>query len=139
MQVGSPIFLLSPSTWSPPRFSLWSMEHAIYGSRGILIFAALCLGIGTLFESLSLRTGFPFGYYRFTGLMGPKLFDLPILLALAYVGMGYLSWVLAVVVLDCQNEPLSGKKIVLLPLAASLVMTAWDISMDVVWADIDHA
>jgi uncharacterized membrane protein len=88
---------------------------------------------------VSLRTDFPFGYYRFTDLMGPKLFDLPILLALAYVGMGYLSWVLAVVILDCQNEPLSGRKIVLLPLAASFVMTAWDFSMEAVWADIDHA
>jgi uncharacterized membrane protein len=55
-----------------------------------------------LFESLSLRAGFPFGHYRFTNLMGPKLFDLPILLALAYVGMGYLSWILALVILECQ-------------------------------------
>jgi len=110
----------------PP--ALFALVHGarIYRSRGILIFATLCLGVGTLFESLSLRTGFPFGYYRFTDLMGPKLFDLPILLALAYLGMGYLSWVLAVVILDCQNEPLSGRKIVLLPLAASFVMTAWD-------------
>jgi uncharacterized membrane protein len=121
--------------------ALFALIHGarIYGSRGILIFAALCLGVGSLFESISLRTGFPFGYYRFTDLMGPKLFDLPILLALAYLGMGYLSWVLAVVILDCQNEPLSGRKIVLLPLAASVVMTAWDFSMDAVWADIDHA
>jgi hypothetical protein len=55
--------------------------------------------------------------------MGPKLFDLPILLALAYLGMGYLSWVLAVVILGCQNGQLSGRKIVLLPLTASVVMT----------------
>ncbi|HKW67938.1 MAG TPA: carotenoid biosynthesis protein [Terriglobales bacterium] len=123
----------------PP--ALFSVIHGarIYGSRAILIFATLCLGVGTLFESVSLRTGFPFGYYRFTGLMGPKLFDLPILLALAYVGMGYLSWVLAVVILNCQNGPLSGRKIVLLPLAASFVMTVWDLSMDAVWADMDHA
>ena len=123
----------------PP--ALFAVVHGarIYRSRGILIFATLCLGVGTLFESVSLRTGFPFGYYRFTDLMGPKLLDLPILLALAYVGMGYLSWVLAVVILDCQNEPPSGRKIVLLPLAASFVMTAWDFSMDAVWADIDHA
>ena len=74
----------------PP--ALFAVVHGarIYRSRGILIFAALCLGVGILFESVSLRTGFPFGYYRFTDLMGPKLFDLPILLALAYVGMGYL-------------------------------------------------
>jgi len=123
----------------PP--ALFALVHGarIYCSRGILIFVTLCLGVGTLFESVSLRTGFPFGYYRFTDLMGPKLFDLPMLLALAYVGMGYLSWVLAAVILDCQNERLSGRKIVLLPLAASFVMTAWDFSMEAVWADIDHA
>ncbi len=123
----------------PP--ALFAVLHGarIYGSRAILIFATLCLGVGTLFESVSLRTGFPFGYYRFTDLMGPRLFGVPFLLALAYVGMGYLSWVLAVVILDCQNEPLSGRKIVLLPLTASFVMTAWDFSMEAVWADIDHA
>lgn len=123
----------------PP--ALFALAHGarIYRLRGILVFVALCLSVGTLFESVSLRTGFPFGHYRFTGLMGPKLFEMPVLLALAYVGMGYLSWVLAVVILDCENEPLSGKKIVLLPLAASFVMTAWDLSMEAVWADIDHA
>jgi uncharacterized membrane protein len=123
----------------PPALFAGVHGARIYRSRGILIFMTLCLGVGTFFESLSLRTGFPFGYYRFTDLMGPKLFDLPILLALAYVGMGYLSWVLAVVILDCQNQPLSGRNIVLLPLAASFAMTAWDFSMDAIWADIDHA
>ncbi len=123
----------------PP--ALFALIHGarVYHSRGILLFATLCLGIGSLFESVSLRTGFPFGYYRFTDLMGPKVFDLPILLALAYLGMGYLSWVLGLVILECQDKPLSGKKIVLLPLTASFIMTAWDLSMDPVWADIDHA
>ena len=123
----------------PP--ALFALIHGarVYHSRGILLFATLCLGVGTLFESVSLRTGFPFGYYRFTDLMGPKVFDLPILLALAYLGMGYLSWVLGLVILECQDKPLSGRKIVLLPLAASFIMTAWDLSMDPVWADIDHA
>jgi putative membrane protein len=123
----------------PP--ALFALIHGvrIYGSRGILVFTTLCLGIGSLFESLSLRTGFPFGHYRFTDLMGPQLFDLPILLALAYVGMGYLSWVVGLTILGYQNEPLLGRKIVLSPLMASFVMTAWDLSMDPVWADIDHA
>jgi uncharacterized membrane protein len=123
----------------PP--ALFAVIHGarIYRACGILVFVTLCLGIGALFESLSLRTGFPFGHYTFTDLMGPELFDLPILLALAYVGMGYLSWVVSLVILECQNESLTGKNIVLLPLAASFVMTAWDLSMDPVWADIDHA
>ena len=123
----------------PP--ALFALIHGarIYRLRGILLFATLCLGVGTFFESVNLQTGSPFGHYIFTNLMGPKPFDLPILLALAYVGMGYLSWVLSLEILECQDEPLSGKKIVLLPLAASFVMTAWDLSMDPVWADIDHA
>lgn len=54
---------------------------------------------------------FPFGHYRFTDLMGPKLLDLPILLPLTYVGMGYLSWVLDLIILGCQNGPLLGRKI----------------------------
>jgi uncharacterized membrane protein len=123
----------------PP--ALFAMIHGarIYRSRGILLFAGLCLGVGSLFESVSLRTGFPFGHYRFTDLMGPKLFDLPILLVLAYVGMGYLSWVVGLVMLECEDEPLSGSMIVLVPLVASFAMTAWDVSMDPIWADIDHA
>jgi putative membrane protein len=71
--------------------------------------------------------------------MGPKLFDLPILLALAYLGIGYSSWVLSLVILNHQNERLSGKTLVLVPVVASCVMTAWDFSMDPVWAGIDHA
>jgi len=115
----------------PP--ALFAVIHGarIYHSRGILVFATLCLGVGSLFESMSLRTGFPIGYYIFTDLMGPKPFDLPILLTLAYVGMGYLSWVLGLVILGCQNEPLSGKKIVLLPLG--FVNRDWPTFDHLIW------
>jgi putative membrane protein len=120
----------------PP--ALFAVLHGarIYRYRGILVFVGLCLAVGTLFESLSLRTGFPFGHYRFTDLMGPKIFDLPLLLALAYVGMGYLSWILSLAILD---RKLSGSNILLVPLVASFVMTAWDLSMEAVWTDIDCA
>ncbi len=70
--------------------ALFAVAHGavLYQPRGILIFAALCLGFGTLAEIVSLRTGFPFGHYYFTDVMGPKLFQLPVLLALAYLGIG---------------------------------------------------
>jgi uncharacterized membrane protein len=55
----------------------------LYRPRGISIFAALCLGFRTLAESVSFRTGFPFRHYYFTDVMGPKIFQLPVLLALA--------------------------------------------------------
>jgi uncharacterized membrane protein len=122
----------------PAAFAL--IHGAIsYRWRGILIFSALCLGVGSLFEIVSLRTGFPFGHYYFTGLMGPKLLQLPILLALAYLGMGYLSWIVGLSILGLWNKPLSGLQAVFLPIVASFVMVAWDLSMDPVWANIDHA
>jgi uncharacterized membrane protein len=122
----------------PP--ALFAVVHGVrtYRWRGTLVFTGLCLGVGTFFESMSLRTGFPFGHYRFTNLMGPKISGLPILLALAYVGMGYLSWIVGLAILGGEDEPLSGRRIVLAPLVASFVMTAWDLSMEAVWADIDH-
>ena len=50
-----------------------------YQWRGILIFSALCLFTGNLFENLGIRTGFPFGHYHFTALMGPAIWGVPAL------------------------------------------------------------
>jgi uncharacterized membrane protein len=110
-----------------------------YGVRGMLVFMGLSLGVGGFFESLSLRTGFPFGHYYFTDVMGPKLFEVPLLLVLAYVGMGYISWILAGLILNSANgRRLSVRRIVALPVIASFIVVAWDFAMDPVWADIDH-
>src|ERR1700747_2673261 len=76
--------------------------------RGILAFVSICLVIGGVFEYVGVRTGFPFGHYYFTDLMGPKLSVVPIFLGLAYVGMGYLSWMLAVIILGGVRNPISG-------------------------------
>ncbi len=122
----------------PPAVFAFIHGRITYRLHGILVFMVLCLGTGTFFESLSLRTGFPFGHYFFTGLMGPKLLQLPVLLALAYVGMGYLSWVIALLIVRYQIKPLCGRRVVLLPLIASFIMVAWDLSTDPVWANIDH-
>lgn len=136
---GIPNLLIVAFHVIPPALFAGIHGARIYRSRGILVFTGLCLGVATLFESISLRTGFPFGHYRFTDLMGPKISGLPILLALAYVGMGYLSWVVSLALLGSEKKPLSGRRIVLVPLMASFVLTAWDLSMEAVWADIDHA
>lgn len=109
-----------------------------YRIRGITIFFAISLIVGNIFENLGVVIGFPFGRYYFTGLMGPKLFHVPVLLGLAYVGMGYLSWVLALAILGETDRPLSGSRLVTLPLVASFIMVAWDLSQDPVWSTILH-
>ena len=111
----------------------------LYRVRGVLVFSAFCVGVGGLSESLSLRTGFPFGHYYFTNVMGPKLLDLPILLVLAYVGIGYCSWVLSLLILGYRSKPLTSGRVVALPALASFVMVAWDLSMEADWLTIDRA
>jgi putative membrane protein len=105
----------------------------------MLAFTAACLGVATLSESISLRTGFPFGHYYFTNVMGPKVFSLPVLLVLAYLGIGYCSWVLSLLILGYRGQTLTGKRVIALPLLASFVMLAWDFSMEADWSTVDRA
>jgi uncharacterized membrane protein len=123
----------------PP--ALFALVHGsfLYRLRGISIFAAFCLGFGTLAEIVSLRTGFPFGHYYFTDVMGPKIFQLPVLLALAYLGIGYVAWILALVILGYADRPINGTRVLMLPFLASLIMVAWDLSMDPNWSTLDRA
>jgi len=123
----------------PP--AIFALIHGgiFYGSRGILTFTALCLGIGNIMENLGVLTGFPFGHYYFTDVMGPKFFAVPMLLGLAYVGMGYLSWMLARLILGGARIPLTGSRVVTVPLVAGFIMVAWDICMDPIWSTIVHA
>jgi uncharacterized membrane protein len=110
----------------------------LYRWRGILTFFVICLVIGNIFENVGVRTGFPYGHYCFTGLMGPKLFAVPILLGLAYVGMAYLSWTLARLILGDAQNSLKGSRVVTLSLVAAFIMVAWDFSQDPVWSTILH-
>jgi uncharacterized membrane protein len=48
-----------------------------YRWRGILIFFAICFVVGNIFENVGVRTGFPFGQYYFTDLMGQSFSSSP--------------------------------------------------------------
>jgi putative membrane protein len=133
-----PVLLIVVLQVVPPAVFAFVHGSMVYRIRGMLAFTVFCATTATICESLSLRTGFPFGHYFFTGLMGPKIFDLPVLLVMAYLGIGYCSWVLALLILGYRAEPLSGARVVALPLLASLIMVAWDVSMDPIWANLDH-
>jgi uncharacterized membrane protein len=109
-----------------------------YRWRGIFTFVGISLVAGNIFENLGVRTGFPYGQYYFTEVMGPKLFAVPIMLGFAYVGMGYLSWTLASLILGQAQGPISGSRLITLPLVAAFLMVAWVLSQDPIWATILH-
>jgi uncharacterized membrane protein len=123
----------------PP--AIFAVIHGakFYRWRGILTFVILCLVIGNIFENVGVRTGFPFGHYYFTDVMGPKILAVPIMLGLEYVGMAYLSWTLARLILGYLGTPLAGSRVVTLPLVAALIMVAWDLCLDPVWSTVVRA
>ena len=101
-----------------------------YRWRTILVFAAICVVVGNIVENLGVATGFPFGRYYFVELMGPKVFHVPVLLGLAYIGMAYVSWMLASLILKTPPSPATTRSIIAIPLLASLIMTTWDLAQD---------
>jgi putative membrane protein len=109
-----------------------------YRWRGILVFALICVVVGNISENLGVVTGFPFGRYYFAELMGPKLFHVPVLLGLAYIGMAYVSWVLGCAIAGNSSISAKGARLLAVPMLASLIMVAWDLAQDPVWATVLH-
>jgi putative membrane protein len=115
---------------------LFALIHgaSVYGVRGILIFTGICLVVGNIAENAGVAFGFPFGRYYFTEVMGPKVFHVPVLLGLAYIGMGYVSWIVARLLIG--SKPRSAA---LVSATAAVVMTLWDLSLDPAWSTVLHA
>jgi len=79
-----------------------------YRFRELLVFAAVTLGVSNLLENLSVLTGFPFGHYVYSDLIGPKLWLVPVLIGPAYLGTAYLAWTLALVISGATPSLLRG-------------------------------
>src|SRR6266705_6103098 len=88
-----PLFVLMPVA-----FAL--LHGAVrYQWSGILTFLVLCLVVSNLLENTSILTGFPFGHYYYTDVLGPKLFLVPLLIGPAYFASGYFAWVIGTVLI----------------------------------------
>ncbi len=119
-------------------FMVFSVMHGIknMGGRNMLVFFMLTTIISWSYETLSILTGFPFGNYYYTELLGPKLWLVPLLIMPAYFGVLYLSWLIAHVLLDKISLRFSKEKVFVVPLIASFVMVIWDLCMDPFMATI---
>lgn len=100
-----------------------------YGWGGILVFVVVCLVVSNAFENLSILTGFPFGHYYYTDVLGPKIFLVPALIGGAYLGAGYLSWTVAHVLLGKMGAS-DRVAIWTLPLVGTVLMVSWDLTFD---------
>ncbi len=97
-----------------------------YRFSDMVAFAVICLVVSNVLENTSILTGFPFGHYHFTERLGPKLLAVPLVIGPAYIGMGYLSWMLARVILGTGDHRQRYSTFTL-PVLASFLMVAWNL------------
>jgi putative membrane protein len=107
-----------------------------YGWRAIGVFVVAGLVISNILENLSIRTGFPFGHYQYTG--GGKIFLVPWFIGPAYLATGYLAWIVATVLLGDVRGRSSWLTTIGTPVIAAFAMTAWDLSLDPVRSTINR-
>jgi putative membrane protein len=114
---------------------LFSLFHAWYalGWRHSLAFFGLSAVISWGFEQVGVATGAIYGAYHYTDVLGAKLGHVPLLIPLAWFMMIYPSYIIANLLVG--GRPLLSRpgfgRIVWLALVNGMVMTAWDLSVDV--------
>ena len=101
-----------------------------YGWRGIVTFIVICLAVSNILENTSILTGFPFGHYHYTDVLGPKLFLVPVLIGPAYFATGYLAWVVGNVIVGEVRRGSSAFATIAVPFIAAFVMVMWDLTLD---------
>lgn len=115
------------------------VAHALvyYTLAEAVFFAAANIVVSNVFENLSVVSGFPFGYYHHN--IGPKFFHVPYLVTLIYLGMGYISWMVAQVLLRRTSYRSWSRKPWVAPLVAAFVFTFWDLCIDPIYGTIYRA
>ncbi|MFB9883606.1 carotenoid biosynthesis protein [Planobispora siamensis] len=89
--------------------------------RAVAAFAA-AVAAGYAAEWVGVRTGFPFGDYHYTELLQPQLGDVPVIVALAWGGMGLAAHAVAAAAVPGSRAA----RIVV----GAVALTAWDLFLD---------
>lgn len=112
--------------------AIFSWIHGIqrYGFKNMIKWFFITWIISNGFEGLSVKVGFPFGYYYYTA-PGPRIFDVPMYIMIAYFGIVYTSWTVTQAVMSVFSKKISGKLIFIMPVATGIIMTMWDLITDV--------
>lgn len=129
-------------SWNPSPFAqviaafaiLLSLMHAVlsYGSKNALVFFTICASVSFVIENIGVSTGVPFGHYHFVVGDGfPHVGFIPIIVGPLWFGVGYLSFVVAAILLDDADVHLNRHvNFFALPFVSALIMTQWDFTMD---------
>jgi len=119
--------------------SVFVIFHGIhrYGWQKMSIFMGITFIISLATETLSISTGFPFGNYYYTELLGIKVGTVPWGIMLAYFFTGYLAWTIGGVFLNETSAGIKKKNLILVPVISAFFMVLWNLSFDPVMSTIE--
>jgi len=122
---GEPLRLLTIATVLV--FAAASVVHAAAtrGTNWALRLLVVSGGIGLLAEAVGVRTGVPFGRYAYADSLGAKLFDVPVIVPLAWVMMSY-----PCLLLGRRLARGTRHKATTVALTGGLTLAAWDLFLD---------
>ncbi|GAB2474208.1 carotenoid biosynthesis protein [Streptosporangium sandarakinum] len=93
--------------------------------RAVAAFAAAVLS-GYAAEWIGIRTGLPFGPYHYTGVLRPQLGSVPVIVALAWGGMGLAAHATAAAVFPAATAYGRAARVA----TGAAALTAWDLFLD---------
>jgi putative membrane protein len=101
-----------------------------YGLKPTFIFMLLAFVVSTIFEDLSIHTGFPFGNYHYQSVIA-NIDQVPFAVGLVYIAVGYFSWTIGSILLNHADRHLDRTfNIVALPLVSTFIMCQFDLVID---------
>lgn len=107
-----------------------------YGTIKMLVFFVITLVVSWCMESASIAYGFPFGDYYYSDFLVPKLGAVPIIIMPAYFSMGYISWIIGLILTGSFDKKISGSALFTVPLISAFLMTSYDLCFDPVASTI---
>jgi len=110
-----------------------------YGWDNLFAFFTITFLVSWLSEAASIATGFPFGHFHYTELLGPKIGTVPMAVMPAYFVAGYLAWTMSTVFHANLGTGIERRNLFLVPFIASFVMVMWDFCLDPIRSTIDGA
>jgi putative membrane protein len=123
-----PVILFPLATFLPFTFAVLHAGKRLCW-KGMAAMLGISFLVSLLFESVGVATGWVYGPYHYTDMLGPKLLGLvPLFVPLGWFLMSYPAFIIADWIAPTGGPRV--KRALVVAALAALAMTAWDLVMD---------
>jgi len=123
--------LMVATSYVITAFCVMNAIHLL-GVKATGVFFALGVSLGWFFEQVGVKTGFLFGKYHYTDVLGTRLGEVPIVIPLMWFSVVYLGYVVSNLI--CAHEPVFSSRRILpnvwLSLVCGFLIAGYDLCAD---------